>query len=83
MCLAIVLVLAALGRRPPPPVDPCELYCSECVSDCIEACEARCIGECSIACDRGCARRCRTCPAFCREHPWVRWLPPREADRRP
>ncbi len=82
MCLAILLVLGALARQPPP-VDPCELHCSECVSDCIEACVDRCAGDCTTPCERGCARRCRTCPVFCREHPWLTSLRRREADRHP
>lgn len=82
MCLAILLVLAALARQAPV-VDPCDRYCSECVADCLEACEERCTGECTLACHRGCKRRCRTCPAFCREHPWIKSLPRREGDRRP
>lgn len=82
MILSILLVLASLSRHPPV-VDPCELHCSECVPDCIEACEDRCEGDCTASCQRSCSRRCRTCPTFCREHPWITSLRRPADGRRP
>lgn len=82
MCLAVLLALAALSRQVPV-VDPCERHCSECVFDCIEACEDRCTGDCTNGCRRGCARQCRSCPTFCREHPWITSLQRPEDVRRP